>query len=196
MSMGGATLLMALIVAVMASRHVNRLQREIERQRAAEQQNRQDLERLSARLVDAQEEERRRLARELHDEVGQALTAVKMDIGIALRAEIERGPRTRSKRRARSPRRRCAACATCRSCCTRRCSTISACRRRCAPTCATSRIAPASARSSPSRSRPGCCRRSRSAPTASCRRRSTTSRSTAARPPARSCCAPRPAPCG
>jgi signal transduction histidine kinase len=87
MSMGGATLLMALIVAVMASRHVNRLQREIERQRAAEQQNRQDLERLSARLVDAQEEERRRLARELHDEVGQALTAVKMDIGIALRAE-------------------------------------------------------------------------------------------------------------
>jgi len=87
MSMGGATLLMALIVAVMASRHVNRLQREIERQRAAEQQNRQDLERLSARLVDAQEDERRRLARELHDEVGQALTAVKMDIGIALRAE-------------------------------------------------------------------------------------------------------------
>jgi len=66
---------------------VHRLQREIERQRAGEQQNRQDLERLSARLVDAQEEERRRLARELHDEVGQALTAVKMDIGIALRSD-------------------------------------------------------------------------------------------------------------
>jgi signal transduction histidine kinase len=87
LSMGGVTLLMALGVAVMASRHVNRLQHEIERQRAAEQQNRQDLERLSARLVDVQEEERRRLARELHDEVGQALTAVKMDIGIALRSE-------------------------------------------------------------------------------------------------------------
>jgi len=87
MSMGGATLLMALVVAVMASRHVSRLQREIERQRAAEQQNRQDLERLSARLVDAQEAERRKLARELHDEVGQALTAVKMDIGIALRSD-------------------------------------------------------------------------------------------------------------
>ena len=87
MSMGGATLLAALIVAVMASRHVSRLQREIERQRAGEQQNRQDLERLSARLVDAQEDERRKLARELHDEVGQALTAVKMDIGIALRSD-------------------------------------------------------------------------------------------------------------
>ena len=37
------------------SRHVNRLQRQIERQRASEQRNRQDLERLSARLVDAQE---------------------------------------------------------------------------------------------------------------------------------------------
>ncbi|HEV8395276.1 MAG TPA: ATP-binding protein [Vicinamibacterales bacterium] len=87
MSMGGATLLAALVVAVMASRHVSRLQREIERQRAAEQQNRQDLERLSARLVDVQEAERRTLARELHDEVGQALTAVKMDIGIALRSD-------------------------------------------------------------------------------------------------------------
>ena len=87
MSMGGITLLMALVVAVMASRHVSRLQREIERQRAGEQQNRQDLERLSARLVDAQEAERRKLARELHDEVGQALTAVKMDIGIALRSD-------------------------------------------------------------------------------------------------------------
>jgi signal transduction histidine kinase len=87
MSMGGATLLAALFVAVMASRHVSRLQREIERQRAAEERNRHDLERLSARLVDAQEAERRKLARELHDEVGQALTAVKMDIGIAMRSD-------------------------------------------------------------------------------------------------------------
>jgi signal transduction histidine kinase len=87
MSMGGATLLAALCVAGIASRQVSRLQREIERQRASEQRNRQDLERLSAGLVDAQEAERRKLARELHDEVGQALTAVKMDIGIALRSD-------------------------------------------------------------------------------------------------------------
>jgi signal transduction histidine kinase len=94
LSMGAGTLVVALLVAVMASRHVNRLQREIERQRRIEQNNREDLERLSARLVDAQEQERRTLARELHDEVGQALTAVKMDIGIALRAEVD--PRVRS----------------------------------------------------------------------------------------------------
>ena len=94
LSMGAGTLLVALLVAVMASRHVNRLQREIERQRRGEQQNREDLERLSARLVTVQEQERRALARELHDEVGQALTAVKMDIGMALRGDVEGRTRT------------------------------------------------------------------------------------------------------
>ena len=92
-SIGAVILVVALAVAVMASRHVTRLQGQIERQSLAEQQNREDLERLSARLVGAQEDERRALARELHDEVGQALTAMKMDIGIALRADPE--PRVR-----------------------------------------------------------------------------------------------------
>lgn len=92
--MGAVTLVIALLVAVMASRHVNRLQWEIERQRRSEQRNREDLERLSARLVDVQEQERRTLARELHDEVGQALTAVKMDISMALRAEPDGRTRT------------------------------------------------------------------------------------------------------
>jgi signal transduction histidine kinase len=36
--------------------------------------------------VTVQEEERRRLSRELHDEVGGALTAIKMDVAVALRA--------------------------------------------------------------------------------------------------------------
>lgn len=84
-----------LIVAVVASRHVGRLQREIELQRLAEEQNRRDLERLSARLVSAQEEERRSLARELHDAVGQALTAIKMEMGVALR-DVEADTRARA----------------------------------------------------------------------------------------------------
>ena len=87
-------LLAALCTAFVASRHVGRLEREIGRRQRAEQQNRLDLERLSARLVNAQEEERRSLARELHDAVGQALTAIKMEMGVALRG-VEADARAR-----------------------------------------------------------------------------------------------------
>ncbi len=47
-SIGAVILLVALVVAVLVSRHVNGLQGQIERQRLAEQQNREDLERLPA----------------------------------------------------------------------------------------------------------------------------------------------------
>ena len=42
----------------------------------------------------AQEEERRSLARELHDAVGQALTAIKMEMGVAMRG-VETDSRAR-----------------------------------------------------------------------------------------------------
>ena len=42
-----------------------------------------DLQELSARLVRAQEDERRNLARELHDEVGQSLSGIVMEAGNA-----------------------------------------------------------------------------------------------------------------
>jgi signal transduction histidine kinase len=84
-AVGAATIIAAVVVAALAFRRVRRLEAELHRRRLAEAENRLDLERLSARLVDAQEQERRHLARELHDEVGQALTAVKMDLGVALR---------------------------------------------------------------------------------------------------------------
>ena len=53
-----------------------RLERELQRRLAENAHARTDLERLSASLVRAQENERRKLARELHDEVGQSLSAI------------------------------------------------------------------------------------------------------------------------
>ena len=48
------------------------------------------LQTLSARLLDVQEAERRHLARELHDEVGQALTAVRINL-LMLRRDADPG---------------------------------------------------------------------------------------------------------
>ena len=59
-----------------------------------------DLKALSDRLLTVQEEERTTIARELHDELGQSLTALKMDIGGILddqEAHPERGARLRSR---------------------------------------------------------------------------------------------------
>jgi signal transduction histidine kinase len=41
----------------------------------------QEVQRLSARLVEAQEQERRAISRELHDEVGQSMNALLVDLG-------------------------------------------------------------------------------------------------------------------
>ena len=85
---GSLTLVGAFVAAVLSSRRVSRLQHQVELQSLTEEHVRRDLERLSARLVDVQERERREISRELHDAIGQALTAVKMDIGLALRGEV------------------------------------------------------------------------------------------------------------
>ena len=41
-----------------------------------------ELARLSARMIEQHEEERRRLSRELHDETGQVFSAVRMELGV------------------------------------------------------------------------------------------------------------------
>jgi signal transduction histidine kinase len=57
----------------------------------------QNLKALSDRLLTIQEDERRRIAREIHDDLGQALTALKMDIG-GLLSNFQGSDATRSIR--------------------------------------------------------------------------------------------------
>jgi PAS domain S-box-containing protein len=59
-----------------------------ERKRAAQdlQRSFEQLRALAGRLQSAREEERKKVSREIHDELGQALTAIKMDLALVLQA--------------------------------------------------------------------------------------------------------------
>jgi signal transduction histidine kinase len=81
----GLALAISLAIGWLAFQHSARLERRLTEQRAREEQIAIDLQRLSARQVHTQEEEQRRIARELHDEVGQMLSAVKMELAVAAR---------------------------------------------------------------------------------------------------------------
>jgi signal transduction histidine kinase len=82
----GAAVLISLGIALLATTYAGRLEERIQRQRLKESEYAHDLQRLSTKLTTAQEEERRVIARELHDEVGQALTAIKVELALAQRA--------------------------------------------------------------------------------------------------------------
>ena len=68
-----------LVLAGMA--YILRLERQTHSRYTQLAQSQHDLQQLSARLVDAQETERRSISRELHDEIGQALGALLVDVG-------------------------------------------------------------------------------------------------------------------
>jgi PAS domain S-box-containing protein len=58
-------------------------------------QSREELRRLSANLQNVREEEKTRIARELHDDLGQQLTALKMDLSAVEQALFRDGNATR-----------------------------------------------------------------------------------------------------
>ncbi|MGZ5449915.1 MAG: sensor histidine kinase [Thermoanaerobaculia bacterium] len=80
------TLLLGFLVAFVAVVRLRMLERRSERQRVRAERAEQEMRRLSQQLVATQEEERKKLTRELHDHVGQMLTALRMEIGRAGRA--------------------------------------------------------------------------------------------------------------
>ena len=79
-----------LLARVEAQLRVKRLQDERDRAEQALQRRTQELRTLTARLAEAEEAERRRMARELHDQVGQNLTALGINLNI-VRSQIGNG---------------------------------------------------------------------------------------------------------
>jgi|SRR5579871_6107050 len=74
-------LMVSLLVALISVQRIRRLEREAEMRYREAEDARSRLRDLSARLVAAQEEERRNISRELHDEVGQSMSAMLVELG-------------------------------------------------------------------------------------------------------------------
>jgi signal transduction histidine kinase len=70
-----------LLLALASMAYIVRLERQTRGRYRELAHSRHELERLSSRLVDVQEAERRSISRELHDEVGQSLGALLVDLG-------------------------------------------------------------------------------------------------------------------
>jgi PAS domain S-box-containing protein len=71
---------------------ISKIARDITERKQAEEAQRQSAERLeslSRRLIRAEEDERGRIARELHDEIGQALTAIKIHLQVVAQGLTE-----------------------------------------------------------------------------------------------------------
>jgi signal transduction histidine kinase len=87
-------------LAVFTIRRVLDLENELTRRYQENERARGELKELSARLVSAQEEERRAISRELHDEVGQSLSALLMEAGnAAARVPADSAPDLKEIRR-------------------------------------------------------------------------------------------------
>jgi signal transduction histidine kinase len=74
------SVLLSLLVSRFSLRHAENLEKQADRHYAEVEQARRDLQQLSARLLEIEEEGRRSLSRELHDEIGQTLALLQIEI--------------------------------------------------------------------------------------------------------------------
>ena len=75
------SLVLGIVVALTAVIRLRVLERRSENERAVAEEAEHLMRQLSQQLVATQEEERKNLSRELHDHVGQMLTALRMELG-------------------------------------------------------------------------------------------------------------------
>jgi signal transduction histidine kinase len=89
----GRSLFFGLLVSLAVVLRLRVVERRSEDQKRRAQEAEGQMRELSQQLVAAQEEERRKLSRELHDHVGQMLTALRMELGRIDRIRADRGGR-------------------------------------------------------------------------------------------------------
>ncbi|HEY2546910.1 MAG TPA: sensor histidine kinase [Candidatus Acidoferrum sp.] len=75
------SLVAGVLMSLICGWYILRLEKQARFRYQALDRSRLELEGLSARMVEAQEEERRSISRELHDEVGQSLGALLVEVG-------------------------------------------------------------------------------------------------------------------
>jgi signal transduction histidine kinase len=80
-----------LILAASSIMYVGRLENSLEKKYKESLQAQRELKELSKRLVDTEERERRAISRELHDEVGQSLSALLLDVENLTEMSIDDG---------------------------------------------------------------------------------------------------------
>ena len=98
----GIAVALGAAVALSGAWYAGRLESRIREQHLQERRHTRDLQRLSAELVHAQEDERRTIGRDLHDEIGQALLAIKLDLGALDRSGQVSGAAAHALKEARS----------------------------------------------------------------------------------------------